>query len=161
MKNSKWTTLLLGVCSLAIATALLGGTPASAQETNAPMTKAEKKKADREDKPVLHAKRVKVLAYDSTVRKPITHPDIFDISRNTSQTNQVPKANKVIARLSCEGRVNEESEMITAIIYRAGKLGAEGVVILPPERNGNIWSVFASRKVFLANAIVYTGVKSE
>jgi hypothetical protein len=50
MKNSKWTTLLLGVCSLAIATALLDGMPASAQETNAPMTKAEKKKADKEAK---------------------------------------------------------------------------------------------------------------
>jgi hypothetical protein len=50
MKNSKWTTLLLGVCSLAIATALLGGTPASGQETNVPMTKAEQKKADKEAK---------------------------------------------------------------------------------------------------------------
>lgn len=50
MKNSTWIKLLLGIGALAIATALLDGTVASGQETNAPMTKAEKKKADREAK---------------------------------------------------------------------------------------------------------------
>ena len=50
MKNSKWLRLLLGIGALALATALLDGTIASGQETNAPMTKAEKKKADREAK---------------------------------------------------------------------------------------------------------------
>lgn len=114
------------------------------------------------ERPVKHAERVKVLMYDSASRKPTTRLDIYDTSRTTAQTNQILRVHKVIALLICEGGVDEEPEMVNAINYRARQLGADGVVILPPDRTGSIWSAFGARRIFRANAIVYAeGAKSE
>ena len=114
------------------------------------------------ERPVKHAERVKILMYDSESRRPTTHLDIYDSSRPADQTSQVIRAHKVIAKLMCEGAADEEPEMVNAINYRARRIGANGVVILPPDRTGSIWSAFGSRRMFRANAIVYTeGAKSE
>jgi hypothetical protein len=119
------------------------------------------------------ANRVQIMRYDSTYRPSTTELDVF---------GQIPPTRpyKVIALLTCEGRLDQEVVMTTAIYYQARQIGADGVinpnavatqgdptlhvadtvqkqVIMNPiglEGNGQ-------RCVFRAYAIVYTSGKAE
>ena len=107
------------------------------------------------DQPIKHADRVKVATYDSSPRPASARLDVYDLSRD-AQANPAPKAHKVIALLTCEGGAQEEAEMMNAIMYRARQLGADGVVILPPDRTYGLWSALGERRIFSAKAIVYS-----
>jgi hypothetical protein len=67
------------------------------------------------------ADRVQVLMYDTTPRTKTTHLDVYD---------KIPpeRPYKVIALLTCEGAVDQEVVMTTAILYRARQIGADGVL---------------------------------
>ena len=67
------------------------------------------------------ADRVQVLMYDTTPRPKTTHLDVYDLK-------PPEKAYTVIALLTCEGRVDQEVVMSTAIFYRARQIGADGVM---------------------------------
>lgn len=67
-----------------------------------------------------YADKVQVLAYDTTTRPPTEHLDILG-------PNPPQRPYKVIALLTCEGAVDQEVAMDTAIYYRARQLGADGV----------------------------------
>jgi hypothetical protein len=73
------------------------------------------------DKPPPKANRVQVLMYDTTPRPKTAHLDVFE-------QNPPDKSYKVIALLTCEGRVDQEVVMTTAIYYRARQIGADGVM---------------------------------
>ena len=95
------------------------------------------------------AKRVEVVTYDTNPRSHTKQLDIYDAKRPT-------KAFKEIAALTCEGAPDEEAVMTEALLYRARMLGADGVLIVPPERTME-WNGFggSSRRVFRCKAIVY------
>jgi hypothetical protein len=67
------------------------------------------------------ADRVQVLTYDTTPRTKTTHLDVYD-------TKPPERPYKVIALLTCEGAVDQEVVMTTAILYRARQIGADGVM---------------------------------
>lgn len=108
------------------------------------------------EKPVKHAGRVKAAIYNSVERTPTTHLDVY------SNPQSVERLHKVIALLTCEGAAHEEGELVNAINYKARQLGAHGVVVIPPDRPNeglviaHPWFQPADRRVFRANAIVYT-----
>jgi hypothetical protein len=95
------------------------------------------------------AKRVEVVTYDASPRPRTKQLDIYDVKRPT-------KAFKEIASLTCEGAPDEEAVMTEALLYRARMLGAEGVLIVAPERTVE-WTGFggSGRRVFRCKAIVY------
>jgi hypothetical protein len=103
------------------------------------------------------ADRVQVLMYDTAPRPKTSHLDVYDL--------QPPeKSYKVIALLTCEGRVDQEAVMSTAIFYRARQIGADAVI-----RAGNVTTqkesfslgryggggISEARCVFNYRAIVY------
>ncbi|MGD1086272.1 MAG: hypothetical protein ABSA47_16170 [Verrucomicrobiota bacterium] len=108
---------------------------------------------DESGKPVVHANRVKIVMYDSKERTRSTSTEVFDLSRG----GKAPiRPYKVIALLTCEGTVNEETDMLNAIIYRARQLGADGLVIRPPARTfGLLWTDLGERRLFSGQAIVW------
>ena len=67
------------------------------------------------------ADRVQIMRYDSTFRPSTTDLDVF---------GQIPPTRpyKVIALLTCEGRLDQEVVMTTAIYYKARQVGADGVI---------------------------------
>jgi hypothetical protein len=67
------------------------------------------------------ANRVQILMYDTTPRTKTTHLDVYD-------TKPPERPYKVIALLTCEGAVDQEVVMTTAIFYRARQIGADGVL---------------------------------
>lgn len=73
------------------------------------------------DKPPPKANRVQVLMYDTAPRAKTDHVDVF-------VQNPPERPYKIIALLTCEGRVDQEVVMSTAIYYRARQIGADGVV---------------------------------
>jgi hypothetical protein len=106
--------------------------------------------------------------YDTTPRAATTHLDYCG-------TNPPQRPYKVIALLTCEGAVDQEVVMSTAIYYRARQIGADAVMnagtITTQKETGGIYAgsvaqqaVLSSmgfggsgaRSVFRANAIVYT-----
>lgn len=108
------------------------------------------------DQPPKHAKRVKLVVYDSSPRSKLDHIDVFD------QTQPITKPHKNIALLTCEGAAHEEPEMTEAIIYRARMLGADGVIILPINsyQQGDLFirgsgGGGGGRCVFRGEAVVY------
>jgi len=148
MKN---TNLLLSLIA-AFAVAGCAGTP-SQQSHESPPPKAS---------------RVQILMYDTTPRPATSHLDVCG-----STPPQRPY--KVIALLTCEGRVDQEVVMDTAIYYRARQMGADAVVnagTITTQREGtvnvadtvgkqllmNAVGVGGSgaRSVFRVNALVYT-----
>jgi hypothetical protein len=97
-----------------------------------------------ENKP-RHAERVQIAVYDeSAAKSPTEKLEIFD------ETSPIQRKHKDVALLTCEGTPREESEMTTAIIYRARKLGADALIILQPARSG-----WGDRRVFRAKAVIY------
>jgi hypothetical protein len=100
-------------------------------------------------KPPQHAKRVKVVTYDARPRPLTQNLDVYDAKLPS-------KAFKEIASLTCEGAPNEEAAMTQALLYRARLLGADGAIIVPPDRTME-WNGFggSSRRVFRCKAIVY------
>ena len=67
-----------------------------------------------------YANKVQVMQYDTAARPPTEHLDILG-------PNQPQRPYKVIALLTCEGAVDQEVAMNTAIDYRARQLGADAV----------------------------------
>jgi hypothetical protein len=67
------------------------------------------------------ANRVQILMYDSTPRHSTTELDVFG-------PNPPSRPYKVIAFLTCEGRLDQGVVMTTAIYYRARQIGADGVI---------------------------------
>jgi hypothetical protein len=115
---------------------------------------------------------VQILMYDTTSRPATEHLDVCG-----STPPQRPY--KVIALLTCEGAVDQEVVMTTAIYYRARQLGADAVMnagaVTSQNGSGGITAVGDargvayqavfnsmglggrnSRCVFRDNAIVYT-----
>ena len=73
------------------------------------------------EKPPPKANRVQVLMYDNP-RPATQHLDVYAV-------NQEPKQPyKKIALMTCEGRVDQQVVMTTAIYYRARMVGADGVI---------------------------------
>jgi hypothetical protein len=124
------------------------------------------------EKPPPKANRVQVLRYDTTTRPATTQLDICG-------TNAPGRPYKIIAFLTCEGAVDQEVVMTTAIYYRARQLGADavmnagaiisqngsgGVIAVGDARGVAYQAIFNSmgvggrsaRCVFQKNAIVYT-----
>jgi hypothetical protein len=124
------------------------------------------------ENPPPKANRVQILMYDTTSRSATEHLDVCG-----STPPQRPY--KVIALLTCEGAVDQEVVMDTAIYYRARQLGADavmnagtvtsqngsgGIVAVGDARGVAAQAVFNSmglggrstRCVFRDNAIVYT-----
>ena len=107
---------------------------------------------DESGNPVKHADRVKVFMYDSKPRGRSTSVDVLDLSRGGTEPG---RPYKVIAVLTCEGADYEEPEMLSAIKYRARQLGAEAVIIRPPDNSYGLWTALSKRMVFRGQAIVY------
>ena len=87
--------------------------------------------------------------YDKTPRPPKEKIEVYDA--------KLPgKPYKEIASLTCEGAPREEAVMMEAILYRARHLGADGVIIQPPDRMAE-WNGLGigHRRVFRASAILY------
>ena len=120
------------------------------------------------EKPPPKASRVQILTYDITSRPATDHLDVCG-----STPPQRPY--KVIALLTCEGAVDQEVVMDTAIYYRARQIGADAVMnagtVTTQRGSGGIYAgnvaqqlAFSSmgvggssaRSVFRVNAIVYT-----
>ena len=74
-----------------------------------------------DEQPPPKANRVQVLMYDTTPRPK---------TRQLDYCGAIPprKPYKVIALLTCEGAVDQEVVMTTAIYYRARQIGADGVM---------------------------------
>ena len=102
------------------------------------------------EKPPTRAGRVKIASYDSVSRQPTHSLEVYDTPQ------QIPRLYKVIALLACEGAAHEEGMMVNAINYRARQLGANGVIVLPTDRSGAVFSPQSDRRVFRRKAIVYT-----
>jgi hypothetical protein len=104
-------------------------------------------------KPPEHADRVQVAMYDSSPRAKLEHIDVFD------ETQSIQRPHKIIALLTCEGRVDEEGVMTEALIYRARMMGADAVMILPPyvyrDAPRPPYHGSSTRKVYRAKAAVY------
>jgi hypothetical protein len=103
-----------------------------------------------ETKP-LKADRVQILMYDTTTRTKTTHLDIYD-------TKPPERPYKVIALLTCEGAVDQEVVMTTAILYRARQIGADGVISAGTAtimKEGTLIGGTSARSVFRYRAIVY------
>jgi uncharacterized protein YceK len=96
------------------------------------------------------ADRVQVLMYDTTPRTKTTHLDLYD-------TKPPERPHKVIALLTCEGAVDQEVVMTTAILYRARQIGADAVVKVDTiySQQGGLLSGSTTRCLFRAKAIVY------
>jgi S-formylglutathione hydrolase FrmB len=120
------------------------------------------------ENPPPKAKRVQVLRYDTTPRPATVHLDVL-----ASAPPQRPY--KVIALLTCEGAVDQEVVMTTAIYYRARQLGADavmnaGTITTQKEGTVNVADTVGkqimmnavglggsgARSVFRVNALVYT-----
>jgi hypothetical protein len=114
------------------------------------------------------ADRVQILMYDTTPRPKTTHLDIYG-------SNLPQRPYKVIALLTCEGAVDQEVVMTTAIYYRARQIGADGVTsagTITTQKEGTLnvadtvgkqimmnamgLGGSGARSVFRAYAIVYT-----
>src|SRR5579859_2086553 len=67
------------------------------------------------------ANRVQILMYDSTPRPIATQLNVIG-------PNPPARPYKVIALLTCEGRLDQEAVMMTAIYYRARLIGADAVI---------------------------------
>jgi hypothetical protein len=106
----------------------------------------------KSEAPVKHAERVRIVQYDSVTRPPTANMEIFDLTR--SDHNPI-RPYKIIALLTCEGAVQEEPEMLNAIAYRARRLGADCLIIRPPDRTYSLWSTFGERRLFSAQGAVY------
>ena len=105
------------------------------------------------------ADRVQQLIYDSTPRQQTSHLDVYE-------AKPPQKPYKVIALLTCEGAVDQEVVMTTAIFYRARQLGADGIMTAEAQTYkepgsiaiGNGWGFANSgstRFIFRARAIAY------
>jgi hypothetical protein len=120
------------------------------------------------DKPPPKADRVQVLMYDTAPRPKTDHLDFCG-------PNPPLRPHKIIALLTCEGAVDQEAVMTTAIYYRARQMGADAVInagTITTQRETtvnvaqtveaqlamNILGMGGSqaRSVFRAYAIVYT-----
>lgn len=119
------------------------------------------------EKPPPKASRVQILMYDNP-RPKTTHLDILG-------PNPPQRPFKVIALLTCEGAVDQEVVMTTAIYYRARQIGADGVInagTITTQQEGSLnvadtvskqimmnaigLGGSSARCVFRADAIVYT-----
>ena len=98
-----------------------------------------------------------MVMYDVTPRPPTTRLDVYG-------SNAPQRPHRYIAFLTCEGAVDQEAVMTTAIFYRARQLGADAV-----QNAGTINSVGGGgyytplgytppglRSVFRYYALVYT-----
>jgi hypothetical protein len=114
------------------------------------------------------ANRVQILMYDTIPRPATDHLDICG-------SNPPQRPYKIIALLTCEGAVDQEAVMTTAIYYRARQMGADAVMnagtVTTQKGTGGIYAGnvaqqavlsgmgfggSSARSVFRANAIVYT-----
>ena len=121
-----------------------------------------------QEKPPPKANRVQILMYDTNPRPKTDHLDIYG-------PNPPQRPYKVIALLTCEGAVDQEVVMTTAIYYRARQIGAEGVTsagTITTQKEGTVnvadtvgkqimmnavgLGGSGARSVFRAYAIVYT-----
>jgi hypothetical protein len=98
-----------------------------------------------------YASRIKVAIYDLTPRTPTTSLDVFDAPPS--------RPHKVIALLSHKAEPNDSAAMMNAIAWRARQLGAQGMIVLPPQDTGvrwNNWGMEKGEPIYSANAIVFT-----
>jgi hypothetical protein len=121
-----------------------------------------------QEKPPPKANRVQILMYDTTPRPKTDHLDV--LGQNPPQ-----RPYKIIALLTCEGAVDQEVVMTTAIYYRARQIGADavmnaGTITTQKEGTVNLATTVeaqiamnvvglggsSARSVFRENAIVYT-----
>ncbi len=93
---------------------------------------------------------------DTTPRPATGHLDVCG-------SNPPQRPYKVIALLTCEGAVDQEAVMTTAIFYRARQIGADGVINPGTINLGQSLTLTSelgmggsARCLFQANAIVYT-----
>ena len=111
------------------------------------------------EKPPPKAARVELVVYDPTPRQKTSRLDVYD-----KAPPQRPY--KVIALLTCEGAVDQEAVMTTAILYRARQLGADGVMTAEAQGYKEVDVVIGrpgwrfgrsdnNRCIFRARAIVY------
>ena len=111
-------------------------------------------------RPVRYANGVKVLEYDHTQRAPSPTIQIFD------RFNPAPAHYVALASLSRMGYLQDESLIDNALTWRARQLGANGIILLPPEQsdysagfaianaNGGFATGGSSQPVFRAVAIL-------
>jgi uncharacterized protein YceK len=124
---------------MSLAVALIVAGCSTTSEQSRPETKQPK------------ADRVQILMYDTTTRTKTTHLDIYD-------TKPPERPYKVIALLTCEGAVDQEVVMTTAILYRARQIGADGVISAGTTtimKEGALVGGTSARSVFRYRAIVY------
>jgi hypothetical protein len=101
---------------------------------------------------------VKAAVYDTANRTSTTELEVFD------EAKKLERPHKVIALLTAEGAANEEGDLVNAMMFKARQLGANAVVMLPPDRP-NAGVVFnnilqpADRRVFRGNAVVFSDIK--
>jgi len=100
-----------------------------------------------------YAGRINVARYDVTPRVPSTAFEVF------TRADEVQQPYKIIALLSHESKPKDSGLMINAIAWRARQLGADAMILLPPQETGlrwNQWGVQKQQPIYSANAIVYT-----
>jgi hypothetical protein len=101
------------------------------------------------EKPPPKANRVQILMYDTTPRTPTAN---LDICGSTEPT----RPHKVIALLTCEGAVDQEVIMTTAILYRARQIGADAVMsagTITTQREATVNVADTVGKQLLMNAV--------
>ena len=109
------------------------------------------------DKGPRYADSVQMVAYDTVSGRKI-NPN-FQIYERESD---VKRPFKVIAMLSRNAKPSDGAKMITAIAWRAQHLGADAMIILPPESTGwefNAIGRYASfgqgEPIYRAHAIIF------
>jgi hypothetical protein len=98
-----------------------------------------------------YASRIKVAQYDLSPRAPNRSLEVFDAPPT--------RPHKVIALLSHKAEPNDSAAMMNAIAWRARQLGADAIIVLPPQETGirwNNWGVERGEPIYSANAIVFT-----
>ena len=109
------------------------------------------------ERPPRYGTSVQVVAYDSTPRK--VNPDFQVFAREAD----VPQPFKIIAMVCRNAKPQDQGLMMQAISWRAKQLGADAMIVLPPEATGYSWGMagnFAgggpNQPIYRAHAVVYT-----
>jgi hypothetical protein len=104
-----------------------------------------------------YAGRIQIALYDPTPRQPKPDFEVF------ADAQSVKRPYRIIALLAHKANPEDEGLMMNAIAYRARKLGADGMIVLPrPGRGwkfgqvGDIGSGGSEEGVYRAHAIIFT-----
>ena len=98
-----------------------------------------------------YAGRIKVAIFDASTRPATTSLEVFDAPP--------ARPHKVIALLSHKAEPQDSALMLNAIAWRARQLGAQGLIVLPPQETGYRWNQWGAERgepVYSGNAIVFT-----